>query len=163
MGFFDLLRRGKKLTKFQEEQIINCRRIFSESMEIMYKTADIDTFLSRYGVAEEAIYEAGRVAGENYPCLNGITPKEALDTLHNDMSSVLIPCIDRYMDKQTVRICNLVRGQVSKAKALEVIAENYQEKIPKNCMDHWKWRIFKLVQKLERLEESEKTAKLSKR
>ena len=151
-----------KQSKFKQEQILNCRRIFTDSMKIMMETADIDTFFSRYDVAAEAINEAGRVAGENTPCLNGITPKEALHTLRNDLPSILTPCIDRYMDKQTIRICNLVRGRVSKAQALEVIAENYEDRVPPECMEHWKWRIGKLVSKLKKLDEIEKDGNPSK-
>ena len=125
-------------------------------MKIIMNTDNIETFLSRFDVAQESIYEAGRIAGEDRPCLNGITPKEALETLQKDMSSLLIPCIDRYMNKQTIKICDLVRNRVSKAKALVVVAETYQDRIPEDAFEHWIWRINKLVQRIERLEVIEK-------
>ena len=156
MGLFSLFTMRGKMRKFEEEQILNCRRIFSESMDVMASTADIDTFFSRYSVAANAIEEAGRIAGELSPCLNGVTPKEALETLHRDISRILIPCIDRYMDKKTLHLCSLSRGRVSKARAIEVVAETYQEKLPSDCFEHWKWRIQKLVKRMEQLEWEEK-------
>lgn len=122
-------------------------------------TKNIETFLSRFNVMQEIIYEAGRIAGENEPCLNGITPKDALETIQRDMSDLLIPCIDRYMNEQTIKICGLSRGRISKAKALVIVAETYQNQIPKDCFDHWIYRIDKLIQKLEKTELLEKEEK----
>lgn len=156
MGFLGIP--SKKERQFREQQINNCRRIWTESMNIMMATENIDTFMSRYQVARNALYEAGNIAGENSKCLNGVTPKDALDILDRDLPQVLNPCIERYMRKQTQKISGLSRGRLAKAQGLYLLVDTYDE-MPKECADHWRHLIGKLVEKIERLERVEKIEK----
>ena len=147
---------SKKEREFQAQQVNNCRRIFTESMNIMMSTDNIETFMSRYQTAREAIYEAGRVAGEYSKCMNGVTPKEALTVLDGDLPQVLTPCIDRYMRKQTIRISGLSRGRISKAKGIYLLIDEYENEMPAECIEHWKWLVGKLITKIDRLENMDK-------
>ena len=155
MGLFGIPTRKER--EFRAQQINNCRRIFTESMKIMMSTDNIETFMSRYRTAREAIYEAGRVAGERSKCMNGVSPKEALTILDRDLPQVLTPCIDRFMQKQTIRISNLSRGKISKAKGLYLLISEYEDEMPSECIEHWKWLVDKLITKIERLENMNKT------
>ena len=156
MGFLGIP--SKKERQFREQQINNCLRIWTESMKIMMSTESVDTFMSRYQVARNALYEAGNIAGENSKCLKGVSPKEALDILDRDLPQVLIPCIERYMRKQTLKISGLSRGRLAKAQGLYLLVDSYDE-MPKECADHWNRLIDKLVKKIERLENMEKIEK----
>ena len=162
MGLFGIP--SKKERELKKQQIINCQRIFAESLKIMMSTADIDTFISRYNVARESIYEAGRIAGENSKCMaDGITPREALETLDRDLPMVLNPCIERYMRKQTIRISGLSKGRISKAKGLHLIADEYENEMPKECFDYFHHLINKLVNKIEKLDSLESPKSSSKK
>lgn len=152
MGIFGIP--SKKERELQKIQIKNCERILSESMKIMMTTEKIETFVSRYHVAREAVLEAGRVAGENKPCLGGITPKEFLSTLDNDLLSVFGPFIDRYIRIQTVKISNLTKNRIQKAQGLFLVCSSYENELPKHCIDYWNDSISKLVKKIEKWERS---------
>lgn len=153
MGLFGIP--SKKEREFQKQQIKNCQRVFADSMKIMMSTDSIDTFMSRYKTATEALYEAGRIAGENSKCMaDGVTPTEALAVLQRDLPTILNPCIDRYMRKQTIRISNLTKARVQKAKGIELVISEYEDEMPVECIEHWRWRVSKLVSKIEKLEKN---------
>jgi hypothetical protein len=146
---------SKKEREFEKQQIENCKRIFTDSMKIMMHTDNIDTFMSRKKVLRDALYEAGRVAGENKKCINGISPKMALEIFDRDLSLILDPCIERYMRKQTIRISNLSRDRVKKANGIRLIISTYEEDLPKESMDYWNRLVDKLVEKIQALEATE--------
>ena len=150
MGLFGIP--SKKERELQKLQIDNCRRIFTESMNIMMSTDNIDTLLSRRQVLRSALYEAGKVAGENTKCLNGVSPKDALNTFDRDFHMLLDPCIERYMRKQTERIAKLSRDRVKKAQGLKLIVSNYENEIPTESIKYWNHLIDKLIYKIEKLE-----------
>lgn len=154
MGLFGIP--SKKERELQKIQIDNCRRIFTDSMKIMVATDNIDTLLSRRQVLRSAIYEAGKIAGENTKCLNGVSPKEALDTFDRDFHLLLDPCIERYMRKQTERIAKMSRDRVKKAKGLKLVVSNYEKEMPEDSIRYWNHLIDKLVHKIEMLESSDK-------
>lgn len=154
MGLFGIP--SKKEREIQKLQILNCRRIFTESMNIMMATDNIDTLLSRRQVLRSALYEAGKIAGENSKCLNGVSPKEALETFDRDFHLLADPCIERYMKKQTERIAKLSRDRVKKAQGLKLIVSNYENEMPADSINYWYHLIDKLVRKIEILERSGK-------
>lgn len=157
MGLFGIPTKKERLLK--EQQINNCRRIFTESINIMMSTEKIDTFMSRRNVLRDALYEAGKIAGENNKCMNGVSPKEALEIFDRDLPMILNPCIERFMRNETIRISKLSRGRIAKAKGLYLVAEEYQNEMPKECFDHWNWLIGKLVKRIENLERNDKLEK----
>jgi hypothetical protein len=153
MGLFGIP--SKKEREMQKIQIDNCRRIFTDSMKIMTETDNIDTFMSRRQVLREALYEAGRVAGENSKCLNGVTPKEALETFDRDIRMILDPCIARYMRKQTIRISNLSKDRAKKAQGIKLVISTYEEDLPDESIKYWNRLVDKLVAKIQKLESDE--------
>lgn len=150
MGLFGIP--SKKEKEFAKQQIDNCRRIFTDSMKIMMSTDNIDTFMSRRKVLRDALYEAGRVAGENKKCINGVSPKTALEIFDRDLSLILDPCIERYMRKQTVRILNLSRDRVKKANGIRSVIEAYEEELPKESVNYWNHLVDKLIAKIQATE-----------
>lgn len=157
MGLFGIP--SKKEREFQKIQIENCRRIFTDSMKIMMSTDNIETFMSRREVLRESLYEAGRIAGETTKCLNGVSPKDALLTFDRDLPLILEPCIERYMRKQTIRIANLSRGRLSKAKGLKLVLDNYTDDIPAESVEYWSRLIDKLIAKIQKLDEEDASTK----
>ena len=68
---------------------------------------------------------------------------------------VLNPCIDRYMRKQTIRISNLSKARAQKARGIELIISEYEDEMPVECIEHWRWCVNKLVSKIEKLEKND--------
>lgn len=153
MGLFGIPSRKEK--EIAKQQIDNCRRIFTESMKIMMSTDNIDTFMSRRKVLRNALYEAGRIAGENSKCLNGVTPKEALETFDRDIKTILDPCIERYMRKQAIRISNLSKDRAKKAYGIKLVISTYEEDLPDESIQYWNRLVDKLVAKIQKLEADE--------
>ena len=151
MGLFGIP--SKKERKIKAQQIKNCNRILTDSLKIMMSTENIDTFLSRLNDAKGAILMAWSIAGENTKCMiQESTPKECMDSLERDSAEALNACIDRYMRKKTIKISELTKGRLQKAKGLELVVEEYAASMPPECIEHWKWSVKKLISKIEKLE-----------
>lgn len=152
MGLFSALMGKKKLTQSQMEQVHRRIKILTDSLAIIEKTDDLDTFFSRYDVAEKALKEIALIAGENNPCIANETPKDCLQSLLEQKEAQTNNCIDRYIRKETKHIIGLSRGRIKKAKGVAAIIEEYEEQMTEQNLELGRRLSKKLIEKIEKLE-----------
>lgn len=152
MGFLTFLSGRKKLTASEIQQINTRIKILQDSLRIIQKTENLDTFFSRYDVAENAIREIGVIAGENNPCVLGETPKDCLNSLMEQKESQTNNCIDRYIRKETKRILGLSRGRIKGAKGVAAILEEYGDQMTDKNMELARMLCKRMMDKIEKLE-----------
>lgn len=152
MGLFGFLKGKKKLSPVQLEQINRRLKILQDSLRIIQNTEDLDTFFSRYDLAETTLQEISLIAGEKTPCIAGETPKDCMQSLMEQKEAQTNNCIDRYIRKETKHIIGLSRGRIKKAKGVAAIIEEYKEQMTEQNLELGRKLSKKLIEKIEKLE-----------
>lgn len=152
MGFLDALRGKRNLTPAQREQVSRRIKILQDSLKIIQQTDNLDTFFSRYDVAENVLKEICIIAGENTPCIANETPKDCLQSLMEQKEAQTNSCIDRYIRKETRHIIALSRGRIKKAKGVAAIIEEYGDQMTDQNLELGRRLSKTMIEKIEKLE-----------
>lgn len=153
MGLLDILKPKKKLTKAQLDTIQRQKKILQDSLKIIQQTDNLETFFSRYKLAEDTINVISQIAGENTPCIANETPKSCLESLSAEKENQTNDCLSRYIRKETVHILSLSRGRKAKAKGVAEIIEVYADVMPEESLKYGRHLATKLIKKVEAVEE----------
>lgn len=155
MGLLDKIfnkPQSKKLTKQQWEQIARRNKIMADSLKIIQETDNLDTFFSRYKLADDTLNEIALIAGYDFPCIAGETPEDCIESLRNQKESQVNNCLDRYIRKETVHILGLSRGRKAKAKGVAAIIEEYAPFMTEQNLEHGRWLAEKMMKKIDEIE-----------
>lgn len=153
MGLFGIGKK-KKLNPQQIEQVRRRIKIMADSLKIIQETENLETFFSRYKLAEDTINEIGLIAGYDTPCIANETPQDCLDSLLDSKQAQTNCCLERYIRKETLHILNLTRGRKAKAKAIAAIIEEYAPQMTEQNIELGRRLAKKLMEKVEKLEEA---------
>lgn len=152
LGLLNLLKPKKKLTKAQLDAIQRQKKILQDSLKIIQQTDNLETFFSRYKLAEDTINVISQIAGENTPCIANETPKACLESLFAEKEKQTNDCLDRYIRKETVRILSLSRGRKAKAKGIAEIIEVYADQMTEESLNYGQHLAHQLIKKVEAVE-----------
>ena len=142
--------------QLKAQQIYQYQKIFVDSYKILERTDNIQTFLSRYDTLINAIEGAAEIAGPDAKCFGGISPRQAREIARQDMPQLLNPCLERFVQKKTISICESATNRMKKAKALYGVLVAYEEQMPSESLVYWQFLIDRLVKKVEKIENMEK-------
>lgn len=153
MGLLDSIFGKRKLTPKErqfvqrESQIIaNCIKIFSE-------TENIETFFSRYALAEKTTFLIAQAVGGDTKCMagNSTSPNECYQMFQNEKATHTNNFLSRYIQKETVKILKLSRGQIKKANNIVAIIDEYADQMPKESLEFGHELCEKMIKKIEKV------------
>lgn len=138
--------------QLKQQKIYTYQKVFVESYKIMERTDNVQTFLSRYDTIINAIEDAEKQVGPNTKCFAGLTPPQALQLVKQDIPQLLNPCLERFVQKKTISICQSPTNRMKKAKALYGLLVAYENQMPPESLVYWQFLIDNLVKKVEKIE-----------
>ena len=129
MGILGSLFGKKKMSASEIAFVKRQSQIFADCIRIIADTDNIETYFSRYKLAEQTIAQIAEVAGGDTKCMAGgkVSPNECAEMLQNEKASHTNSFLSRYIQKETVHIFGLSRGQVKKAHGIAAIVDEYSE------------------------------------
>lgn len=132
MGIISFLFGQKKLTSGELQFVKRQEKILADSLKIITETDKIDTFFSRYDLAEKTIKEIATVTGDDFKCIarGQASPAECLKSLYDEKATQTNNFLARYIRKETAHILSLSRGQMKKATGIAAIIDLYADKMP---------------------------------
>ena len=142
----------KKLNPSQQAALNNHLRILKDCLRIIQETANLDTFFSRYKLAETQVAEIAALVGPDTPCIGGETPTACMVSLVDQKEKETNECLERYVKQETIRILKLTRGRRAKALAVAAIINEYADDMPEACLDHGLTLANDLTNKIYELE-----------
>ena len=145
---------GKK--KMSASEIVFVKRqsqIFADCIRIIANTDNIETFFSRYKLAEQTVEQIAEVAGGDTKCMAGakVSPNECAEMLQNEKATHTNSFLSRYIQKETIHILGLSRGQVKKAHGIAAIVDEYSDQMPEESIKHGRDLCAKMIEKVEKV------------
>lgn len=152
MSLFSALTGKKKLTPGELQFVRRQEKILADCLRIITETDKIDTFFSRYDLAEKAIKEIGSIAGPNTKCIaqGQATSTECLQSLYDEKTKQTNMFLSRYIRKETAHILSLSRGQVKKAAGISAIIDLYADKMTAESLRFGKELSAQMVETIEK-------------
>lgn len=152
MGLFGLLTGKKKLSASEKEFVRRQEKILADCIRICSETDNIKTFFSRYSLAEKSAKMIAQAVGEDVKCLGGnsVSAKGCLEMLENEKCAYTNNMLTRYIQKETVHILGLSRGQIKKANGIAAIIEEYADDMPFKSLELGRELSAKMIKKVER-------------
>lgn len=153
MGLFDSIFGKRKLTpgerqfvQRQSQIMVNCIKIFSE-------TDNIETFFSRYALSEKTTLLIAEAVGGDTKCMagNSATPNECYQMFQDEKVAHTNNFLSRYIQKETVKILKLSRGQIKKANSVAAIIDEYADQMPKESLEFGHNLCEKMIKKIEKV------------
>lgn len=128
-------------------------QIFADCIRIIADTTDIETYFYRYGLAEQTVAQIAEVAGGDTKCMAGgrVSPNECTEMLQNEKATHTNSFLSRYIQKETVHILGLSRGQVKKAQSIAAIVGEYSDQMPEESIKHGRALCAKMIEKIEKV------------
>ena len=145
---------GKK--KMSAAEIAFVKRqspILAACLRSMPDTANIDPYFYRDGLAEQAARRISEVAGGDTKCIAGrqVSPDECAEMLQNEKAAHTNNFLSRYIQKETVHILGLSRGQIKKAHGVAAIVDEYADQMPKESIERGRELCAKMIEKVEKV------------
>lgn len=152
MGILGSLFGKKKMTAAETAFVKRQSQIFADCIRIIADTTDIETYFYRYGLAEQTVAQIAEVAGGDTKCMAGgrVSPNECAEMLQNEKATHTNNFLSRYIQKETVHILGLSRGQVKKAQSIAAIVDEYSDQMPEESIKHGRALGAKMIEKLKR-------------
>lgn len=153
MGILGSLFGKKKMTAAETAFIKRQSQIFADCIRIIADTTDIETYFYRYGLAEQTVAQIAEVAGGDTKCMAGgkISPNECAEMLRNEKATHTNNFLSRYIQKETVHILGLTRGQIKKAQGIAAIVDEYAAQMPEESLKHGQELCDKMIEKIEKV------------
>lgn len=128
-------------------------QIFTDCIRIIADTTDIETYFYRYGLAEQTVAQIAEVAGGDTKCMAGgrVSPNECAEMLQNEKATHTNNFLSRYIQKETVHILGLTRGQIKKAQGIAAIVDEYSDQMPEESIKHGRALCAKMIEKIEKV------------
>ena len=153
MGILGSLFGKKKMTAAETAFVKRQSKIFADCIRIIADTTDIETYFYRYGLAEQTVAQIAEVAGGDTKCMAGgrVSPNECAEMLQNEKATHTNNFLSRYIQKETVHILGLSRGQVKKAQSIAAIVDEYAGQMPEESWKHGHELCDKMIEKIEKV------------
>ena len=153
MGILGSLFGKKKMTAAETAFIKRQSQIFADCIRIIADTTDIETYFYRYGLAEQTVAQIAEVAGGDTKCMAGgkVSPNECAEMLRNEKATHTNNFLSRYIQKETVHILGLTRGQIKKAQGIAAIVDEYAAQMPEESLKHGQELCDKMIEKIEKV------------
>lgn len=153
MGILGSLFGKKKMTAAETAFVKRQSQIFADCIRIIADTTDIETYFYRYGLAEQTVAQIAEVAGGDTKCMAGgrVSPNECAEMLQNEKATHTNNFLSRYIQKETVHILGLSRGQVKKAQSIVAIVGEYADQMPEESLKHGHELCDKMIEKIEKV------------
>lgn len=153
MGILGSLFGKKKMSASEIAFVKRQSQIFADCIRIIADTTDIETYFYRYGLAEQTVAQIAEVAGGDTKCMAGgrVSPNECAEMLQNEKSTHTNNFLSRYIQKETVHILGLSRGQVKKAQSIAAIVDEYSDQMPEESLKHGHELCDKMIEKIEKV------------
>ena len=153
MGILGSLFGKKKMTAAETAFVKRQSQIFADCIRIIANTDNIETYFSRYKLAEQTVAQIAEVAGGDTKCMAGgrVSPNECAKMLQNEKATHTNSFLSRYIQKETVHIFGLSRGQVKKAQSIAAIVGEYSDQMPEESIKHGRALCAKMIEKIEKV------------
>lgn len=153
MGILGSLFGKKKMTAAETAFVKRQSQIFADCIRIIANTDNIETYFPRYKLAEQTVAQIAEVAGGDTKCMAGgrISPNECAKMLQNEKATHTNSFLSRYIQKETVHIFGLSRGQVKKAQSIAAIVGEYSDQMPEESIKHGRALCAKMIEKIEKV------------
>ena len=153
MGILGSLFGKKKMTAAETAFVKRQSQIFADCIRIIADTTDIETYFYRYGLAEQTVAQIAEVAGGDTKCMAGgrVSPNECAEMLQNEKATHTNNFLSRYIQKETVHILGLTRGQIKKAQGIAAIVDEYAAQMPEESLKHGQELCDKMIEKIEKV------------
>lgn len=153
MGILGSLFGKKKMTAAETAFVKRQSEIFADCIRIIAETTDIETYFYRYGLAEQTVAQIAEVAGGDTKCMAGgrVSPNECAEMLQNEKAAHTNNFLSRYIQKETVHILGLTRGQIKKAQGIAAIVDEYAVQMPEESWKHGHELCDKMIEKIEKV------------
>lgn len=153
MGILGSLFGKKKMSASEIAFVKRQSQIFSDCIRIIADTDNIATYFSRYKLAEQTIAQIAEVAGSDTKCMAGgkVSPNECAEMLQNEKATHTNSFLSRYIQKETVHILGLSRGQVKKAHGIAAIVDEYSGQMPEESLERGRDLCAKMIEKVEKV------------
>ena len=153
MGILGSLFGKKKMTAAETAFIKRQSQIFADCIRIIAGTTDIETYFYRYGLAEQTVAQIAEIAGGDTKCMAGgrVSPNECAEMLQNEKATHTNNFLSRYIQKETVHILGLTRGQIKKAQGIAAIVDEYAVQMPEESWKHGRELCDKMIEKIEKV------------
>ena len=153
MGILGSLFGKKKMTAAETAFIKRQSQIFADCIRIIADTTDIETYFYRYGLAEQTVAQIAEVAGGDTKCMAGgkVSPNECAEMLRNEKATHTNNFLSRYIQKETVHILSLTRGQIKKSQGIAAIVDEYAAQMPEESLKHGQELCDKMIEKIEKV------------
>lgn len=153
MGILGSLFGKKKITAAETAFIKRQSQIFADCIRIIADTTDIETYFYRYGLAEQTVAQIAEVAGGDTKCMAGgkVSPNECAEMLRNEKATHTNNFLSRYIQKETVHILGLTRGQIKKSQGIAAIVDEYAAQMPEESLKHGQELCDKMIEKIEKV------------
>lgn len=153
MGILGSLFGKKKMTAAETAFIKRQSQIFADCIRIIADTTDIETYFYRYGLAKQTVAQIAEVAGGDTKCMAGgkVSPNECAEMLRNEKATHTNNFLSRYIQKETVHILGLTRGQIKKAQGIAAIVDEYAAQMPEESLKHGQELCDKMIEKIEKV------------
>ena len=128
-------------------------QIFADCIRIIADTDNIETYFSRYKLAEQTVAQIAEVAGGDTKCMAGgkVSPNECAEMLKNEKATHTNSFLSRYIQKETVHILGLSRGQVKKAHGIAAIVDEFSDQMPEESLKRGRDLCAKMIEKVEKV------------
>ena len=153
MGILGSLFGKKKMTAAETAFVKRQSQIFADCIRIIADTTDIETYFYRYELAEQTVAQIAEVAGGDTKCMAGgrVSPNECAEMLQNEKATHTNNFLSRYIQKETVHILGLTRGQIKKAQGIAAIVDEYAVQMPEESWKHGHELCDKMIEKIEKV------------
>lgn len=153
MGILGSIFGKKKMTAAETAFIKRQSQIFADCIRIIADTTDIETYFYRYGLAEQTVAQIAEVAGGDTKCMAGgkVSPNECAEMLRNEKATHTNNFLSRYIQKETVHILGLTRGQIKKSQGIAAIVDEYAAQMPEESLKHGQELCDKMIEKIEKV------------
>lgn len=153
MGILGSLFGKKKMTAAETAFVKRQSQIFADCIRIIADTTDIETYFYRYGLAEQTVAQIAEIAGGDTKCMAGgrVSPNECAEMLQNEKATHTNNFLSRYIQKETVHILGLTRGQIKKAQGIAAIVDEYAVQMPEESWKHGHELCDKMIEKIEKV------------
>ena len=153
MGILGSLFGKKKMTAAETAFVKRQSQIFADCIRIIADTTDIETYFYRYGLAEQTVAQIAEAAGGDTKCMAGgrVSPNECTEMLQNEKATHTNNFLSRYIQKETVHILGLTRGQIKKAQGVAAIVDEYAVQMPEESWKHGHELCDKMIEKIEKV------------
>lgn len=80
-----------------------------------------------------------------------VSPNECAEMLQNEKATHTNSFLSRHIQKETVHILGLSRGQLKKAHGIAAIVDEYSVQMPEESLKHGRDLCAKMIKKVEKV------------